>query len=73
MNTWRERKKLTHEHIHTLRTGQEKGNSPLNLSFDVGGGGLKRPRFFLFIFLLKNSLLDHTLKPTCKFLILAIF
>ena len=28
---------------------------------------------FTNYFLLKNSLLDHTLRPTCKFLILAIF
>ena len=34
---------------------------------------LNRPRFFIFIFLLKNSLLDHTHRPTCKFLILSIF
>ena len=37
------------------------------------GGGVNRPRFFLFIVILKSSLLDHTPRPTCKFLILAIF
>ena len=43
--------------------------------FIMGGGGegLSRSRIFYLFFLLKNSLLDHTLRPTCKFLILAIF
>ena len=50
---------------------------PINPSFDGGGrgggAGLNQPSFFKFIFLLKNSLLDHTLRPTGKFHILAIF
>ena len=29
--------------------------------------------FFIYFFTKKNSLLEHTLRPTCKFLILAIF
>ena len=44
----------------------------ITLSFD-GGGGVESTQDFLFIFFLKNSLLDHTLRPTCEFLILAIF
>ena len=42
----------------------------LKLSYD--GGGLMCPSF-LFIFLLKISPPDQTLRPTCKFLILGIF
>ena len=37
----------------------------------IGGGGLMCPP--LFIFLLKISPLDQTLRPTCKFLILNKF
>ena len=51
----------------------EAGNyATLNLSYD-GGGGLYVPTIFLFIFLLKISPPDQTLRPTCKFLILGIF
>ena len=58
--------------------GSNPGHS-LNRKFStltlvmIGGGGLMCPPFFLFIFLLKISPLDQTLRPTCKFLILAIF
>ena len=48
----------------------------INLSFDGGWGGVESTQVFFIYFLLKNSLLDHTLThtiPTCKFLILAIF
>ena len=38
-----------------------------------GGGGVDSTQVFFFLFLFKNSLLDHTLRPTCKFLFLAIF
>ena len=43
----------------------------INLSYDRGGG-LMCPPFFLFIFLLKISPLDQTLRPICKSLILGI-
>ena len=43
----------------------------LNLSYDRGGAVCAR--HFLFIFLLKISPPDQTLRPTCKFLILGIF
>ena len=45
--------------------------TPLNLSYD-GGGALCAPDF-LFIFLLKISPPDQTLRPTCKFLIMGTF
>ena len=45
----------------------------LNLSYDRGGGGPYVPAIFYVFFLLKISPLDQTLRPTCKFLILAIF
>ena len=37
----------------------------ITLSFD-GGGGVESTQDFLFIFLLKNSLPDHTLTPPVK-------
>ena len=45
---------------------------PLTLVFDRGWG-VEYTKVFLIYFLLKNSLLDHALRATCKFLILAIF
>ena len=44
----------------------------LNLSYDGGRGALCAPHS-LFIFLLKISPPDQTLRPNCKFLILGIF
>ena len=44
---------------------------PFNLSYDVGGGLMCPPKVF-FIFLLKISPPDQTLRPTCKFLILGL-
>ena len=43
----------------------------LNLSYD-GGGPYVPPPQSVFIFLLKISPPDQTLRPTCKFLILGI-
>ena len=39
----------------------------------MGGGFMCPPPHFVFIFLLKISPPDQTLRPTCKFLILGIF
>ena len=38
----------------------------------MGGGVESTQVFFIYLFT-KNSLLDHTLRPTCNFLILAVF
>ena len=40
-----------------------------------GGGGFNRPFFFYLLFFNKKKLspIDQTLRPTCKFLILAIY
>ena len=46
-------------------------DSTLNLSYD-GGGALYAPPQSVFIFLLKISPPDQTLRPTCKFLILGL-
>ena len=46
----------------------------LNLSFDGEGGGVVDSiQVFKESHLLKNPPLDHTFRPHCKFLILAIF
>ena len=46
--------------------------SLFKLSYD-GGRGLMCPSFFVYLFLLKISPPDQTLRPACKFLILGIF
>ena len=59
---------------YCLHQWNSKTTMLFNLSYDGGGGGGPYvPQFFLFIFLLKISPPDQTLRPTCKFLILAIF
>ena len=45
----------------------------INLSYDGGRGGALCAHDLLFIFLLKISPPDQTLRPTCEFLILGTF